>query len=102
MEIVTGLPVNPMAGRGVEPLRGCLTNLAVKTATISAKAAGADSGQSRVSVTCVGKFYPYNRDFSRQGDQTSGFSNILLGCGTIPDGIRELTNQVHDVFRLLT
>ena len=25
-----------------------------------------------------------------------------LGCRTIPDGIRELTNQVEDVFRLLT
>jgi predicted transposase YbfD/YdcC len=25
-----------------------------------------------------------------------------LGCRTIPDGMRELANQVHDVFRLLT
>lgn len=25
-----------------------------------------------------------------------------LGCRTIPDGIRQLANQVHDVFRLLT
>ena len=25
-----------------------------------------------------------------------------LGCRTIPDGMRELANQVHDVFRWLT
>jgi hypothetical protein len=25
-----------------------------------------------------------------------------LGCRTIPDGMRQLANQVHDVFRLLT